>query len=38
MDGWSGAPNLLDVSLAKASLFSKVGDGEDSRGPFKVHP
>lgn len=37
-DGWREAPNLLSVSLAKASLFYEVGDGEDSRGSIKPSP
>lgn len=37
-EGWKEAPNLLDVSLAKASLFYEVGDGEDSRGSIKRSP
>lgn len=38
MGGWREAPNLLDVSLAEASLFYEVGDGEDSRGSIRRAP
>lgn len=32
MDRGREAPNLLDVSLAKACLFYELGDAEDSGG------
>lgn len=31
-EGWREAPNLLDVTFAKASLFYEVGDGGGQQG------
>lgn len=38
MDGGREAPNLLDVSLAKACLFYELGDADDSGESIKRSP